>query len=132
MTVYTNSLIFTSNAPGTSAAIAGMLWYYNLTSYTYCTTTIPFQRITTLIDANFPVIITMGGTNGDKEFCHAAVVCGYLCESDGTDYIQILDSNISTGKIWISINRNTNAIRYVTSDVVYTIWYETVYSSVPQ
>ncbi len=117
--------------PGTSAAVASALLNYGVTGYTYTTTTIPFQNLTNNIDAGYPVCISMGGTVNGEWACHFVVVCGYYCESDGTDYIQILDSNFESDKIWITINRNTNGITYALpyDSGVYSIWYETIYST---
>ena len=60
---------------------------------------------------------------------HSVVVSGYYCESDGTNYIQIVDSNEGKGKRWLSLNGDTNTFCYHYSGIhYYTYWDWSVYA----
>ena len=115
--------------PGTNGAVLFALNACGVSGYTDANHAMNFMSVTSRINAGYPIYIAIDGINNmDQDVYHAIVICGYLCESDGTDYIQILDSNVSTGKIWITIDRSTNEYIYQTPyGMVFTGWYRSIY-----
>lgn len=128
LSVYNTVVIDLGGALGYSETVEYALLAFGISGYTTSNDSISVSMATSLINAGYPVIISIGIAPGVGDYCHFVVFCGYMFESDGTDYIQIVDSNVDTGRIWISFNRNTNSIRYVTPyNLVYTEWFETIY-----
>ena len=133
-TVYSSVLMEYGAAAGYSSTVKNALDLFGILGYRYTTSQISIETLTASIDNGHPVIISMGIAPGVGDKCHFVVVCGYRCESDGTDYLQIVDSNVDTGKIWISVNRHsqTNTIYYLAPykpPVTYREWFETIYHS---
>lgn len=126
LSVYNYIADNTSITPGTNNAVKRALTHYAVRGYSDISNSISYQNIASHIDDGYPIYITVGGTNIGA---HSLVICGYLSESDYTDYIQILDSNVSNEKIWLTINRDTCTFNYSSNSGVYTLWYTTVYRS---
>lgn len=129
LSVYNTLVMEYGSAAGYSETVRRGLYLYGVSGYVASTSSISYQTAAQKIDAGYPVIMSMGIAPGDGTGCHFVVLCGYMSYSDGSDYIQILDSNVPDGKIWITFYRDTNTIRYVASTYTYTQWFETVYYS---
>lgn len=128
--VYNTVLIDTGMDTGVNAAVVYGLTVYGVPGYVGIETDLPFSTVVKQINADYPVYMAISGKNGNTNAYHAVGLCGHMSDSDGTDYIQIMDPNVSSGKIWIVFNRNTNAFSYATPNgPTYTSWYWSVYSS---
>ena len=133
--LYNTVLTDTGWSSGTNAVVLYGLSAYGVYGYTAIDDSLPFLSVVNQINEEYPVYIAINGKNVDSNgneinVYHAVVICGYMNESDGTDYYQIMDPNISSGKVWITINRNSNAFTYTTPSYgTYTGWYRSVYSS---
>lgn len=129
--LYNTVLVDTGMTSGYNEAVVYGLTAYGVNYYTGLTSSLPFSTVINQINADYPIYIAIRGKkNGDWAYHHAVVICGYMCESDGIDYYEFMDPNISTSKVWIIINRSSNAFTYVTpSHGTYTDWYWTVCSS---
>lgn len=130
MDVYNRVYANMNSAIGTSAHVLNGLSSYGITNYEAQNSAMGFLDFTEQIDAGYPVFLAIEGTSYSLPAYHAVVVCGFYCESDGTDYIQILDSNVEQGKIWINVTRTSNTFIYNTSFAThYTSWGWSVHST---
>lgn len=129
--VYNKVLTDTSWSTGSNNAVLYGLSAFGVKDYVGISTSLPFLSVINQINAGRPIYIAISGKRDMEKVYHAVVLCGYMSESDGTDCYQIMDPNIPDSKIWITVNRNTNAFTYVTpSHGTYTTWYRTVYSTI--
>ena len=133
--VYDTLLLELGGTPitGSQANVVLALKSYGITYYTDINDSLPFSTVINSINSYYPIYIAISGTiikNGVvNNAYHAVVLCGYQCDSDMADYYQVMDPNVDR-KIWIAVNRNTNAFTYATPTWgTYTNWYRSVYSS---
>lgn len=106
---------------------------YEITHYTGLEGSLSFSDVMNSINMNYPIYMSLAGTiviNGKTEDAfHGVAICGYKNESDYTDYYQVMDPNYRYGKVWITVNRNTNSFTYPTSGWgTYTRWRWSVHS----
>lgn len=120
---------------GTSKNVVLAFKSYGITYYTSRESALSFSAVVNLIDSNYPIYMAISGkmvTEGKvKDSYHAVVLCGYNRDGGFTDFYQIMDPNVDEGNVWITVNRNTNAINYPTpvGSATYTEWYRSVYPS---
>lgn len=130
LNVYNTVLTGLGTMSGDDEAILYGLKAYGVSYYTYVSGSLPFQTVVNQIKAGYPIYIGINGEiSNDERAYHGVVLCGYLSESDGTSYYQIVDSNYNK-EIWITVNRTSNAFSYASSDgITYTGWHRSVYST---
>lgn len=113
---------------GTTNSVLRGLSFYGINNYSSQSTSISFVAMTRQIDAGYPLVLAFMGTSQSVPAAHGVVVCGYMCESDGSVYLQFVDSNVEQGKVWITVNRDTNTFVYNPSALTtYTSWHWSVH-----
>lgn len=119
---------------GTQANVVLAFKSYGIYHYIARDSNLSFSKVVNSINMDYPIYMAISGTaldNGEiTDVYHAVALCGYKTESDYTDYYQVMDPNQRSGKVWITVNRTTNAFTYPTSGWgTYTDWYRSVYPS---
>lgn len=129
MDVYDTVQLNGGDAVGSQKDVTLALKCYGITDYMAMYGSLQSFQVIDQIDADYPIYIAISGyRNYDgTDSYHAVTICGYEYQNSLNDYYVIMDPNVDD-KVYISINRSTNAFTYATSyGCTYTDWYRTVY-----
>lgn len=125
-TVYNKVKSNGQSAAGYPIDVTCALDSYGIGHYVYTSWNLSFPAVVNHITAGYPIYAAITRVGGS----HAVAICGYMCESDLSDYYLLMDPNVSARKVWLSIDRNSSNFTYATSyGYTYTRWEHSVCSS---